>query len=237
MKKVATFIKNNKLAQFAIVFIAGLILGAVFYPTQHIEERVKTEYQEKIDKEVVEKEKIRQELTDELNKEVKEHSETKLEMTIKINKLETKVTELNAKKKETYYKIVKPDGTIEIKQYSESEVSQTTKIITQVREEFDIKIKSIADKWQEIHKKRVEIIKKDFDKRETEYKETIKKLESEKIVDINPKSFGLEIGYTSKLDYYSHITYDIAGPIFIGVHTESDFKTDFAVGAGLGWRF
>lgn len=237
MKNIINHIKNNKMAQFTIVFLIGIIIGAVAYPTKHIEERIKTEYQEKVDKEIEQKEKIRKELTDILAKETKEHSETKLEMTRKISKLETKVVELNAKKKETFYKIVKPDGTIEIKSYKESEVNETTKVITKVREEFDTKIKSIASKWQKVHKERVSILKKDFDKRESEYKEKIQKLESEKIVDINPKSFGMEIGYTTKLNYYSHTSYDIVGPIFIGIHTESNFKTDFAIGGGIGVRF
>ena len=237
MKKIIDFVKKNRVAQFVLVLIVGIVIGAIFYPTKRIEERVKQEYQEKIDKVVEEKEQIRKELTEDIVKKVEEHSEYKIEMSKEINKLEVQVKELNAKKKETFYKIVKPDGTIEIRQYKESELSETTQIVTKIREEFDTKIKSIAYKWQDIHKKRVEILKKDFDKREQEYKTRIEKLEKEKITIINPKSFGLGIGYLSNKNYYGNVSYDIFGPIFLDLHTESNFNSSFAVGGGLGVRF
>jgi hypothetical protein len=237
MNKVLTFIKNSRVAQLTIALLVGVAVGALFYPTQHIEETVKQEYQQKIDKVLIEKEQIRKELTDKLDVETKLHTEYKVEMTRTVVTLQSQVKELKASKKETFYKIVKPDGTIEIKKYTESEVSETTKVITEIREEFDKKITEISDKWQKVHKERVEILVKDFEKKETEYKETIAKLEKKLIIDTNPRSTGLEVGYLSNKQYYGHVNMDVFGPMFIGVQTQSNFIDKYAVGIGAGIRF
>ena len=237
MTQIINYIKNNIVAQFIIVLVVGIVIGAIFYPTKHIEERMNKMWQKRVDTVREWGENIGKKHLDDHRKEVKAHNETKIEMTKKISKLEMKVTELNAKKKETFYKIVKPDGTIEIKKYKESEVNETTKVVTKIREEFDQKIKSIASKWQAVHKKRISILKKEYSEKEAKYQAEIKQLKSEKIVDINPKSFGLEVGYLHNKNWYSHTSYDLFGPVFIGIHTESDFKDDFVVGGGIGVRF
>jgi len=135
--QILSYIKGNVIAQFTIVLFVGIAIGAIFYPTKHIEERVSKQYKDKISQINQENKKTVSKIADDYAAEKASHLETKMEFTKKIHKLETKVTELNAKKKETFYKIVKPDGTIEIKKYKESEVNETTKVITKVREEFD----------------------------------------------------------------------------------------------------
>ena len=62
-------------------------------------------------------------------------------------------------------------------------------------------------------------------------------MESEKIVDINKKVYGLEAGFLSNKNYYMHGNIDVFGPVFIGVHTQTNFTGDFAVGGGVGLRF
>lgn len=228
---------KNKVVQFILTLVAGVAIGALFYPTKNIEERVKKEYQEKIEKVENEKESIRKSLSEEVDSLKEEKTQLRIETSQKITKLTYQVRELEAKKKETFYKIIKPDGTIEEKRYTESEVNETSQVVTQVREEFDRKVTEISERWQRVHKKRVQELKKDFDKQTSEYKSKIAKLESERKIQINPKKYGLEIGYTSNDTYYGHANVDVFGPVFIGVHTETDFLNQNSVGAGVGIRF
>jgi len=230
-------ILKNKIVQFALVLVAGIAIGALFYPTKHIEERIEKEHQEVISTMRTAHETTVSELSEKLDKEKTEKTELTIETSRKITKLTYQVKDLQSKKKETWYKIIKPDGTIEEKRYSESEVNESTKVVTSIREEFDRKITEISDRWQRVHKTRVTKLKKDFDLKETEYKKTIDKMKSEKIVDINPKTYGLEIGYLSSSEYYMHGNIDVFGPIFIGVHTSTNFGDEYAVGAGVGIRF
>ena len=228
---------KNRAVQIGLAVLIGAAIGALFYPTKHIEERVKQEYQELVKTERTEKETLRKQLSEEID-ELKEERTTRIvETTKKVAKLEYQVRELQSKKKETFYKIVKPDGTIETKIFKESEVNESTTLITSVREEFNQKVTEIEDRWKRVHTKRVEDLKKDFDAKETSYKQVIAKYESEKIVDINPKKYGLEAGYLSSKQYYFHGNVDVFGPVFIGVHTQTDFGGEHAVGAGIGLRF
>jgi uncharacterized protein YPO0396 len=228
---------KNRVVQLGLAVLIGAAIGALFYPTKRIEERVKQEYQERVETERTEKETLRKQLTEEINELREEKTTLTVETTKTIAKLTYEVRELQSKKKETFYKIVRPDGTIEIRKFKESEVNETTQVITSVREEFDQKIVEIEDRWKRVHTKRVEDLKKDFDSKEKTYKEVIAKLESEKITDINPKKYGLEVGYLSSQQYYFHGNVDVFGPVFIGVHTQTNFGNEHAVGAGIGLRF
>jgi len=231
------FIKNNKLVQFVLVLIAGVAIGALFYPTKTIEERVKKEYEEKIAKQSEEHRKVEQEMTDKLNKTIQEKHSLEIETTKKIASLTIQVRDLQSKTKETYYKIVKPDGTIEIKKFKESEVNEQTIVIASIKEEFNQKVKEIGERYEQVHRERIIKIKEAFDKKESEYKQVIAKMESERKAENNSKKYGLEVGYLSNKNYYSHVNTDVFGPVFVGVHAQSNLLNDYAVGVGIGIRF
>lgn len=228
---------KNRTVQFILTLVAGVAIGALFYPTKNIEEKVKKEYEQKIERVSEEKEQLRKNLSEKVDELEKEKTELRIETSQKITKLTYQIRELESSKKETFYKIIKPDGTIEEKRYTESEVSETSQVITKVREEFDQKVSQIAERWKTVHKRRVEQLKKDFESKESEYKSTIAKLESEKRVEINPKKYGVELGITSDNNYYGHVNVDVFGPLFLGLHTQSNFLNDHSVGAGIGIRF
>lgn len=227
---------NKPAVRYVLVLVVGVAIGALFYPTKHIEERVKTEYQEKLDKQSEESSSKISELREKVSSLSEEKTKIKIESSQKITKLTYQVRELESKKKETFYKIIKPDGTIEEKRYTESEVSETSKVVVKVREEFDRKVTEISERWQRVHKSRVQKLKEEFDKKERDYQARISKMESEKIVDINPKRYGIEAGYTNDNTYYGHVTADVFGPVFIGLHT-SVGDDDQRFGAGIGIRF
>ena len=236
MANVKEFIQNSKPTQFLLVLLVGVAIGAIFYPTKHIEESLEKKHQEEITtlKEQHAKEDAKlQESIDKAQAETKQlHSSTDAT----INKLTTQIHDLQSKQKTSYYKIVRPDGTVEIKKYTESEVTESTKVITQIQEEFKQKIDAIEAKWETLHKERVAELKKDFDSKEQSYKKEIDELKQTKVVDINKKSFGVEGGMLLDGDYYMHATYDLFGPFFLGLQTQFGVD-DKTVGAGIGLRF
>lgn len=232
---IREYVKNNLWAQYVLVLVAGIAIGAVFYPTKHIEEteRRKHEEESKVLKE--ERRKEVGQLRESLDKVVKESSEYRKETERKLVKLTTENTTLKSNQKTAYYKVVRPDGTIEIKKFTETEVNESRQVITSIQQEFKEKITAIETKWEAIHKERVSAIQKEYASKEETYKRQIDELERKRVVDINKKSFGVEAGVTTKLSYYGHASYDIFGPIFLGLHGQ--FGTESAAGAGLGLRF
>lgn len=229
---------ENQLVRYALVLLVGVGLGAVFYPTSHIEETLhkKTEEEVKTLKEVHEQE-IKS-LKEDVTKTESEYKNFKQESDKKVSSLTTQIQTLQSKQKTSYYKLIKPDGTIEVKKFSESEVNESSKTVTSIQEEFKTKIESIEQKYATIHKQRLEEVKKDFQSKEETYKKKIEELSQTKVTDVNKKSFGVEGGYNTEKQYYLHATGDLFGPIFMGVHGETDQETkDKSIGVGLGVRF
>lgn len=230
---------ENQLVRYALVLLAGVTVGALFYPTKKIEEKITQKYEQQISK-------MREEHAKEISNTREESLAKTREVSLKLEESEKKVStlitqvrDLKTKVKTAKYKIVRPDGTIEEKEFTESESEESTKVITQIQEEFKTKVAQIEVKWSDIHKTRVTEIKKEFDKKETEYQRTIATLEKTKRVTVNDKSFGLEAGIMSNKDYYGHATMDLWGPVFVGVHGTVGAKdnTDNSLGAGIGLRF
>lgn len=235
LERIKEFIKNNQWAQFVLVLLVGIAIGAVFYPTKHIEERERQKHEEetKVLKEQHSKELS--EVRDTLDKTTKQASEYRSETERKITKLTTENSTLKSSNKTAYYKLVKPDGTIEIKKFTETQVDESKQVITSIQEEFKQKVASIETRWESIHKERVSSLQKEFNSKEEQYKHKIDELEKSKVVDINKKSFGAEAGVTTSLSYYGHVTYDVFGPVFVGLHAQ--FGPQVGAGAGLGLRF
>lgn len=234
MEKIKQFIENSKPTQFLLVLLVGVAIGAIFYPTKHIEESLETKHEAetKTLKEEHLKEVAR--IQESLNKVSAEASEYRKNTETKITQLTTQVHELQSKQKTAYYKVVRPDGTVEIKKFTESEVNESTKVITQIQQEFKEKVEQIESKWETIHKERVADLKKDYESKEQTYKKEIDELKQTKVVDINKKSFGVEAGVLLDKSYYGHVTYDVFGPLFLGLH--SQFGTTNTAGAGIGLR-
>lgn len=229
---------KNQLVRYFLVLLVGVGLGAVFYPTSHIETKLHKKYEEETKTLVETHNKEIQSIESSYSKETEELKSFKLESEKKVQSLTTQIQTLQSKQKTSYYKLIKPDGTIEVKKFSESEVNESSTIVTQIQEEFKTKIASIEEKWETIHKSRVENIKKDFNQKEEVYKKKIEELEQSKLVIKNGKTFGVEGGYSTERRYYLHGTGDLYGPLFIGIHSESDVELDKkSLGLGLGIKF
>lgn len=229
---------SNEWVRLAGVFLVGVTIGVVFYPTKRIEEKLTQKHQEEITKL---KEQHQAESTssyERLSKLIVEQTELRKESERKVIKLTDEVRTLKSKSKVSTYKLIKPDGTIEERTFSESEVDESNHVVTQIQEEFKTKIEQIESKYANIHSERVLAIKKEFDSKESEYKKTIDELSKSRTVSVNEKRFALEAGITTEKNYYGHATMDVWGPTFLGVHGEMDPNNNKnQLGVGLGFRF
>ena len=228
---------KNEYVRGVLVLLMGITIGAVFYPTKRIEEKLTQKHQEEITLLKESHSKEVQDITEKYASSLKENKELHIQSEQKITKLTNEVKTLKSKQKIATYKLIKPDGTIEERTFSETEIDESSKVVTSIQEEFKQKIDQIETKWSDIHKERVTKIQKNFDAKETEYKKTIDELTKSRTVSVNEKRFGLEAGMMSNKDYYGHATADLWGPVFIGVHGELGSNNDNKLGAGIGLRF
>ncbi len=215
------------------MLLVGITIGAIFYPTKRIEEKVSQKYQAEIASIKETHAKEMSETQDKFTKTLQEQKEVHRQSEMKISQLTTEVKSLQSKQKTSYYKIVRPDGTIEVKKFTESEVNESSQVVTQIQQEFKTKVDEIETKWLTIHKEQVTKLKKEFDSKEEQYKKEISEYKSSKVTEVNQKRFGLEAGITSDKNYYGHFTADLWGPIFVGAHGEMGQNKNLGVGAGL----
>lgn len=219
------------------MLLLGVTIGAIFYPTKRIEEKITQKYESEIASLKESHSKEMQNTTEKYEASLKEEKSLHIESEKKVTTLTAEVRTLQSKVKTSYYKLIKPDGTIEIKRFTEAEVNESSKVVTQIQEEFKTKIDAIETKWSDIHKERVTALLKEFDSKEQDYKRQISELTSSRTVSVNEKRFGLEAGMLTNKDYYGHATADLWGPVFIGVHGEMGPNNDNKLGAGIGLRF
>lgn len=217
-------ILNKKTTQIMLALVAGITLGALFYPQSHTEERIRQQLIEEYAVKEQEKQKEYDKLVSENNNKIdkiEESYKTSIEQSQQtIQKLTIENSSLKQSIKKKKLKIVKPDGTIVEQEVEESNTEQTQTVITQVREEFTRKVQEIETKWKKVHEERIAKLtseyQKELEKARSETKTIEVLVEKEKTVDVNPKKLRPEIGATSKKDFYVHGTYSAWGPVFIG---------------------
>lgn len=232
---IADLLKNQYVRLVGVLLI-GITIGVLFYPSKRIEEKMTQKHQEEISVLKEQHSKEVQNITEQYASSLKENKSLKEESERKITKLTDEVRSLKSKSKTATYKLVKPDGTIEERTFTESEVDENSHVVTQIQEEFKTKIEQIETRYATIHAERVTAIKKDFDSKESEYKKTIDELTKSKTVSINEKRFGIEAGIMNNKNYYGHATMDVWGPVFLGVQGElgpNDSGNKLGIGAGL----
>jgi len=215
---------KKRWVQISIAALLGMAIGAVFYPTSTITERVKKEITEQYELKISELKKEHFAKIEEVNETLSHREEMNRELreetSRKINSLTTENRELRTSMKRKKFRLVKPDGTIIEKEYEESQSEEISSVVTEVREEFNRKVSSIENKWKKIHTDRVRSLKEKFDseiaKVKSEKKDKVITIEKEKVVKVNEKKFRPELGVTSDSEVYFHSTYNLVGPIFIG---------------------
>lgn len=232
---------DNRYMQVIIALIIGIVIGAVFYPTKQIEERITKEYQKQITQTIDAHNKIVQQLSEEIKSTTEQSNKYEEELNSVISSYEKTIRELHSKVVEKTYKIIEPDGTIIEKTFKESETEEYNSYVKTIKEEFNSKIVSIEDKWMQIHKTRIEQIEQENKTVVNSLHQEILRLEKQTSSIINPKRYQIEAGYTTNYNTYIHSTYSIFGPIFIGAHGESKIGSsgisDISGGLGLGISF
>lgn len=229
---------KNELFRGVLVLLLGVTIGVLFYPAKQVEEKVSQKYEQQISSLKESFTKEQSSLKETISSLSQENTKMTIESERKIARLSLEIKDLKSKQKTAYYKVVRPDGTIEIKKFSETEVTESTKVISEIKDEFNTKIAQIESKWTTLYQDRLTKIQKEFESKESDYKNTISQLESSKTTTLNPKKFGLSIGILSDKSYYSDAIADIWGPLYIGVHGEIDkYQNDNKLGLSLGLRF
>jgi hypothetical protein len=236
MKKINELLKNEVFRSF-LILIVGVTIGILFYPSKRIEEKISQKYEKQVSLLKEEHKKEIENLTEKYSASLKQTLVKLEESEKRVSHLLIDIRDLKSKQKVAKFKIVRPDGTIEEKEFTETETSESSKVITQIQEEFKTKIAQIEQKWADIHKQRVLELKRDFEKKQSEYESTIASLKKEKKETVNEKRFGLEIGLLNNKNYYGHGTMDLWGPMFIGLHGEMGQINNSQFGIGVGIRF
>jgi monoamine oxidase len=226
--------------------LLGIVVGVVFYPSKIITERETSKLKETYELKISEMQKTHNEesakLNEKLTAEESVRKSLETETSKKIEILTTENRSLKQSSKKQKFKLVKPDGTIIEKEMEQSNSEEVSSVVSSIKEEFNQKVKSIEERWKKVHEERVVELKKKFDqdieKVKSEQKVVEKIVEKEKIVEVNKKKLRPEVGAsydgTKDVKGYFHLSYPVAGPVFIGGGV-SGSKTGFGdVRLGLG---
>jgi hypothetical protein len=223
-----------------------VVIGVVFYPSKTVTERETSKLKEAYELKISEMQKTHNEesakLSEKLVAEESARKSLETETSKKIEILTTENKSLKQSSKKQKFKLVKPDGTIIEKEMEQSNSEEVSSVVSSIKEEFDQKVKSIEERWKKVHEERVVELKKKFDqdieKAKSEQKVVEKTVEKEKIVEVNKKKLRPEVGAsydgTKDVKGYFHLSYPVAGPVFIGGGV-SGSKTGFGdIRLGLG---
>jgi hypothetical protein len=232
---IVTLIKASKPLQFAAVFVAGAVIAAVFYPTKQIKESLQKTYQSQIStlqqqqaSTLATQQSSYQKLSD-------QYSSYKTQTDSKINELTDQVSSLKSHSKTTTFKIVHPDGTIEERDTTESDVDQTQQVTQQIQDEWQQKTTDAVSTVTQQFQTQISTLQSQWSSKEQSYQSQIATLSQTKTETINPKDFTLDVGMLTNADYYGHVTYSILGPFTLGL--QAQFGPSPAAGAGVGIRF
>lgn len=230
-------LKNN-LVRYGLVLIAGIAIGAVFYPSKTIETELEQKYQQQITRLQEEHREKKSELQEQIQKQIAETKEVEQRTEAKLSSVKEENSRLKRQVKERTLKIIKPDGTIVEETYKESQTEVVTKIVTEIRQEFVTKVNSIEKKWEKVHVRRLKKVKEKFDKKIEEKDKVIASLKKSKKVEINKRDFAIAAGLKTDQDYYVNGSYSLFGPFFLNFHAETNKRfDDQAAGIGFGIGF
>lgn len=234
-EKVTDFIKASRPLQFALVFIAGGTVAALFYPTKHIEEKLQKTFEQET---TTLKQQHAQEVTsiqDTYKKQTEELQSTNSKLTSKVSELTTQVSSLKSHQEKTFTKIIHPDGTIEIKAVTVKDSDREITISKMVQQEIDDAVNQSSAKLNSEFHDTLTSKQTEWDSKEKDYQKQISTLTQTKEVTINPKNLTVDVGAMTSGNYYGHGTYTLWGPFVIGAQAE--FGSSPAAGAGIGLRF
>jgi hypothetical protein len=234
--------------KMTISLLLGGVVGVVFYPSKSITERETSKLKETYELKIQEIQRTYAEesksLSEKLSTQESESRTREFELSKRVESLTQENKSLKQSSKKQKFKLVKPDGTIIEKELEQSNSEEISSTVTSIKEEFNHKIKSIEEKWKKVHEERIVELKKKFDqdieKAKSEQKVVEKIVEKEKIVEVNKKKLRPEVGAAyNKEDLmgYFHLSYPVAGPVFIGGGVSGNKTKLGEVQLGVGLEF
>jgi hypothetical protein len=232
---LAPLLKNQKV-QLAIALFVGITIGALFYPTKSIEEKVSKKYEQQISTLNQVHSQELQASKQELDKVTSQSQTLQAQSQEQISQLTTQVHDLQSSKKTTYYKIVHPDGTVEIRETTDAESQEEDSVATQVQAEYQQKLSEATSQLEKTHQDEITTLEKSYTSKAQAYEETISSLQKSKTVEINQKTTSVEGGLMNDKDYYVHAQHDLWGPVFLGGQGEAG-QAGGRFGLGIGIRF
>jgi hypothetical protein len=233
--RIKLFIRESKTAQFIIVFIAGLVIGAVFYPSSRTEKKSSEKYEQQISKLNEQHSKEISDARSQITSLEQKNESIEKQYQGKMSSMSQRISQLQKSKKVNHYKLIRPDGTIEERTVIEDNVTENVQAVEQVKQEYEAKLTAQAQSIRKESEDIVLSIQRTFDRKEREYQQKISSLETSEVKQVNIKRFGVEAGILLNRSYYLHATADLTGPLFLGTHAETGFNS--TVGLGLGLRF
>jgi hypothetical protein len=232
---VVDLVKASRPLQFALVFVAGGTVAALFYPTKTIQEKLQKTYQSQISTLQQQHSQEISTLNQTSDKKVQELTQTNSQLTSQVTELTSQVSDLKSHQQKNYTKIVHPDGTIEITASSETDSDNSRSASTDTQTTIDQQVATATSKVTQDYETKISTMQKEWDSKEQSYQSQISTLTQSKTVTINPKNFTLDVGALTNADYYGHVTYAIWGPFILGL--QAQFGSSAAGGAGIGLRF
>ena len=230
-------IRTSKWFLYIVAFVAGLAVCYFIYPTKTITEKVKQEYQSTLEQKVQEQKDITTQITKRLEEQTTKNTQMEAQYTSTVNQLNSKITEMSSSKVVTTHKVTRADGSSETWTYMESESKNTEKMLSEVQSDYEQKLKQSESDWQKKTDSEVAKTKESDSIKITELQKQVETLQSSTVTITNAKKFGLELGAKPSKRFYAHGTYDLFGPIFVGVQAEQAESYMDYVGVGLGVRF
>ncbi len=246
-------LKDNQYVRYGAAFAGGILLAIVLYPSgtisttekTKIEEEVRTVYETKLkeSEEILRQEKIRFEK--DLLSVKQENSKRELELSTKLNSLISENSSLKKKTKMVTIEKIYPNGTIERKTISTSELEYETQRMAQIQQEAEQKLKDTVSKLNEQHSKEItektSSMQSSIDKLSIDLatSERLRKEEIEKsktvVKTVRPLAVGL--GVNTDRQYTVEAQYMFLGPLYVGASYDNGGISNNRAGISLGIRF
>jgi histone deacetylase complex regulatory component SIN3 len=229
---------SNRYVQLVVTLIVGISLGYLVFPSKKLVETTDAAWEKKIETIKTDYEK---QLTDARStiSTLEQHNLTVTKSyEKKIEELTSQIIKLKKSSKTTIYKIVRPDGTVETQEVTETNEDSTTETVTQIKQEYDQKIKEVEETTKKTYEEKITKIETEHSTKEQILQTEIAELKKSKTETIGQKSFGVEAGALTDKNYYVHTSYDFWGPMTVGVQVERSWQDQsMSAGGGIGVRF
>jgi hypothetical protein len=232
---VTNLVKASKPLQFALVFIAGGAVAAIFYPTKQIKESLTKTFQSQISTLNQQHSSEISQMAQVSDQKIQDLTQTNSTLTSKVTELTSQVSDLKSHQQKNYTKVIHPDGTIEITASSEKDSDSSSDNTTDMQTTISQQVATATSKITQDYESKISTLQQQWDSKEQSYQSQISTLTQTKSVTTNPKNFTLDVGGITNGDYYGHVTYDVWGPFVLGL--QGQFGTSSAAGAGIGLKF